>query len=106
MLRVERFSEMVESQPELLAHHYTDAGLKEQAIPNWQKAGQRASQRSANIEAIRHFTNGLELLKPLPYTAEHTQQELFLQTALAPALMAVKGLGSLEVGKAYARARE
>jgi predicted ATPase len=49
----------VTSTPELLAHHYTEAGLIEQAIPYWQQAGQRATERSANTEAISHFTKGL-----------------------------------------------
>ena len=48
----ERFAELKETQPELLAHHYTEAGLIVQAIPYWQQAGQRAIQRSANVEAI------------------------------------------------------
>ena len=47
-----RFPETVETQPELLAYHYTEAGLKEHAIPYWQQAGQRALQRSANTEAL------------------------------------------------------
>jgi class 3 adenylate cyclase len=63
-----RFAEVKETQPELLAHHYTEAGLGAQAIPYWQQAGQRAVQRSAHREAINHFTKGLELLKLLPDT--------------------------------------
>ena len=59
-----RFPESCETQPELLAHHYTEAGLAEQAIGYWQRAGQQASDRSANLEAISHFTTGIELLKP------------------------------------------
>src|SRR3989475_5247577 len=51
-----RFPETVETQPELLAHHYTDASFIEQAFPYWQRAGQRAIQRSANVEAISHLT--------------------------------------------------
>ena len=58
-----RFPETAETQPELLAHHYTEAGLAEQAIPYWQRAASRAIQRSANVEAISHLTKGLELLK-------------------------------------------
>ena len=81
----EQFPETVETQPELLAHHYTEAGLIEQAIPYWQQAGQRAIQRSANVEAISHLTKGLELLKTLPDTPERTQQELTLQIALGAA---------------------
>src|SRR6266581_4484787 len=58
-----RFRESVEIQPELLAHHFTEAGLSVQAIRYWQRAGQRATQRSAHVEAIGHLTEGLELLK-------------------------------------------
>ena len=78
----EQFVEIIETQPELVAHHYTEAGLIEQAIPYWQRAGQRAIERSANVEAISHLTKGLELLKTLPDTPERTQQELTLQIAL------------------------
>ena len=77
-----RFPEIGETQPELLAHHYTEAGLMAQAIPYWQRAGQRAIERSANVEAISHLTKGLELLTTLPDTPERTQQELALQIAL------------------------
>ncbi|MBI3799862.1 MAG: AAA family ATPase [Deltaproteobacteria bacterium] len=102
----EKFVETKETQPELLAHHYTEAGLSEQAIPYWQKAGQRATQQSAHVEVISHLTKGLELLAALPNTPERAQQELLLQTALNPALMATKGWAAPEVGQAYARARE
>ena len=102
----EQFAETVETQPELLAHHYTEASLIVQALPYWQKAGQIARQHSANVEAIGHLTKGLELLKTLPDTPERAQQELDLQTTLAPALIATKGYASTEVEKAYARARE
>ena len=102
----ERFPETIETQPELVAHHYTEAGLIEQAIPYWQQAGERAIQRSAYVEAISHLTKGLELLKTLPDTPERPQQELNLQTPLGPAFMATKGYAAPEVGKAYTRARE
>ena len=88
----ERFPETIETQPELLAHHYTEAGLIEQAIPYWQQAGQRAIQRSAYVEAISHLTKGLELLKTLPDTPERAQQELNLQTPLGLAFMATKAM--------------
>ena len=92
--------------PELLAHHYTEAGLSVLAIRYWQRAGQRAIQRSANIEAISHLTQGLEVLKTLPDTAEHTQQELALQVALGPALLVTKGHAALELEQPYTQARE
>jgi class 3 adenylate cyclase/predicted ATPase len=95
-----------DAQPELLAHHYTAAGLIAQAIPYWQQAGQRAAQRSANVEAIAHLTKGLALLKIIPDTLERTQQELRLQIILGAPLMATKGWAAPEVGKAYTRARE
>ncbi|HEV8712676.1 MAG TPA: adenylate/guanylate cyclase domain-containing protein [Candidatus Binatia bacterium] len=102
----ERFTEIKETQPELLAHHYTEAGLIAQAIPYWQKAGQRATRRSANVEAIAHLTKGLELLKTLPDTPERTQQELTLQVALGAPLQATKGFAAPEAEKAHTRARE
>ena len=101
-----RFSDIKETQPELLAHHYTEAGLIEQAIPYWQRAGQRASQRSAHVEAISHLSKGLDLLKTLPDTPERAQQELTLQIALGAPLQATKGFGAPEVETVYTRARE
>jgi predicted ATPase/class 3 adenylate cyclase len=102
----ERFLETAELQPELLGHHFTEAGLTEQAIPYWQRAGEIAIRRSAHVEAISHFTKGLELLKALLKTPERAQQELALQSALGPALIATKGYGAPEVEHAYARALE
>jgi predicted ATPase len=102
----ERFPETMETHPELVAHHYTEASLIEQAIPYWQKAGQQAAQRSANAEAISHLTRGLDLLKTLPDTPERAQQELTLQIALGGPLMSTKGFAAPEVEKTYARARE
>ena len=61
-----RFPEVCATQPELLAQHYTEAGFLVQAIPYWQQAGQRAVERSANVEAVAHLTKGLELLATLP----------------------------------------
>jgi predicted ATPase len=101
-----QFPETAAAQPELLAHHCTEAGLNAQAVAYWQQAGQRAIQRSAHVEAMSHLTRGLERLATLPDTAERTQHELSLQTTLGSALMATKGQGAPEVGQAYARARE
>jgi class 3 adenylate cyclase/predicted ATPase len=101
-----QFPETVTTQPELLAHHYTEAGLIAQAIPYWQQAGQRALERSAHLEAVAHLTQGLEVLATLPDTPERAQQELDLQTTLGPVLMVTKGMGAPEVLQAYARARE
>jgi predicted ATPase len=92
-------------QPELLAHHYTEAGLREQAIPYWQRAGQQASERSAHVEAIRHFTTGIELLTTLPETPERTQQALSLYIALGAALQIAQGHAAPEAEHAYTQAR-
>ncbi len=102
----ERFPETTETQPELLAHHYTEAGLVEQAIIYWQQAGQRATERSANVEAISHLTRGLELLKALPDTLERARQELTLQVTLGMPLIAAKGQAAPEVERTYTRALE
>jgi TOMM system kinase/cyclase fusion protein len=101
-----RFPEVCETQPEWLAHHYTEAGVMAQAIAYWQRAGQRAVERSANLEAIGHLTKGLEVLATLPETGERTQQELALLTTLGPAMIVIKGYGAPEVEDTYLRARE
>jgi TOMM system kinase/cyclase fusion protein len=101
-----RFPDIAETQPELVAHHYTEASLGEQAVEYWQRAGERASERSANAEAISHLTKGLEVLKALPDTPARLQHELALYTILGRALKDVKGYGNPEVEQAYARARE
>ena len=102
----EEFTKTAEVQPELLAHHFTAAGLTEKAIPYWQKAGEMAIRRSAHVEAISNFTTGLDLLTALPDSPEWAQQELDMQIAIGPALIATKGWQVPEVRQAYTRARE
>jgi len=99
------FPEVCETQPALLAHHYTEAGCAEQAVPYWQRAGQHASDRSANLEAISHLTTGIALLRTLPETPERLQQALALFIALGAALQMAKGLAAPEVEQAYTQAR-
>jgi predicted ATPase/class 3 adenylate cyclase len=101
-----QFPELGETQPELLAHHYTEAGLSAQAIVYWQRAGQRALERSAHAEAIAHLTTGLALLTSLPETPERTRRDLVLHITLGTALIATRGYAAPEVEQAYARARE
>jgi class 3 adenylate cyclase/predicted ATPase len=100
-----QFPDTVAMQPELLAYHYTEAGLPAQALPYWQRAGQRASERSAYVEAVAHLTRGLEVLTTLPETPERTQHELRLQLALGVALIAAKGYAAPEVENVYTRAQ-
>jgi class 3 adenylate cyclase/predicted ATPase len=101
---VKRFPESGTARPEIIAHHYTEAGLKTKAISYWQKAGDRAVERFANEEAIVHLTKGLELIEDLPKNPEHSRQELMLQLALGPPLSLLKGFAAPEVEAAYSRA--
>jgi len=82
---------MIERQPEILALHYARAGEAIKAAGYWLRAGQQAARRSANIEAITHLTNGIEILHSLPETPERDGQEAALQLALGPALMVTRG---------------
>jgi predicted ATPase len=93
-------------EPELIAYHLTEAGAMEQAVDYWLKAGLRAMQRSANIDAERHLRKGLELLAPLPETASRLQREIALQNALGVCLMPTRGFGNPEVAAAFARGAE
>ncbi|MDR4484850.1 MAG: adenylate/guanylate cyclase domain-containing protein [Nitrospirales bacterium] len=101
-----RFSATAESEPELLAHHYTHAACPERAIPFWQRAGQRALKRSANPEAITHLGKALECLENLQDTKERRETELDLQLSLMPANMAIRGWASEEVEACCVRSRE
>jgi DNA-binding winged helix-turn-helix (wHTH) protein/predicted ATPase len=89
-----------------LAVHFEQGRDYQRAVQYLQQAGQRASQRSAHVEAITHLTKGLELLKTLPDTPARTQQELDLQITLGPTLLAAKGPSAPEVESTYTRARE
>jgi predicted ATPase len=103
---LEAHPETAETQPELLAHHYTEAGLAASAVGYWQRAGERSSARSAYVEAVVHLTKGLEVLQTLPDTPARAQRELEMQLALGQSLGVTKGLGAPEVGHAFVRARE
>lgn len=102
----ETFPETAEHQPELLAHHFTEAGSVAQAIAYWQKAGERSQERSANIEAIAQLGKGVELVRTLDESQERDQQELGLLVPLGVVWMATLGWASEEVGRTLQRARE
>jgi predicted ATPase/class 3 adenylate cyclase len=99
------FPEITDSQPELLAQHYAEAGLAEKSVVYWGKAGRRSAARSALTEAAAQLQKGLDQLKLLPDTPERRRQELELCSALGSVLHAVKGYAAPETGHAYARAR-
>jgi tetratricopeptide (TPR) repeat protein len=98
--------ELAKTQPELLAHHYTEAGEYEQALRAWARAGRRASLRSANQEAVSHFQQALRMLRLLPDMPQRLQEELRLLISLGTPLAQVLGYRSPEVERTYARARE
>ncbi len=102
----ELYSDVAETQPEILAHHYASADLREVAIPYLKAAAEKSMRRSANPEAIAHLTKAQELLNTLPEGPDRLQQELALQLAIGTPLIATKGFASPEVGTVYARARE
>ena len=102
----DQFPDAVQTRPELLAYHATEAGLTDQAIWYWHQAGQHALQRSANIEAVAHFRQGLALLGGLADTPERRQQELSLHAALATVLITTQGFAAPEVIHVYMRARD
>ena len=92
---IERLApELVDRTPEVLAHHYTEAGLSAQAITYWHRAGQHAVQRSANTEAVSHLRQGLALLPTLPDDHERARIELLLLLTLGNPLMVLKGYGA------------
>ena len=101
-----QFPETLDASPELLAHHCTEARLGPKAVHYWQLAGRRASERSANVEAISHLTRGLDLVATLPETAERRRGELDLLLTLGPVLMNTKGPRTREVAQIYSRALE
>ena len=94
------------AEPELLAHHFTQAGLIDEAIERWDKAGQLAAGRSTMAEAAVHFGQALQLVASLPKSRQLRSRERALQLGLAATLMAAKGWASPQAGDAYARARE
>ncbi|KRQ96277.1 adenylate/guanylate cyclase domain-containing protein [Bradyrhizobium valentinum] len=99
------FPELAESQPEVLAYHYQEAGNHQLAIRSWFESGQRALAHSANVEAIASFRKALQLLSALPETPERTKHEIDIQLALGIPLIAVHGYASAETCEAFSRAR-
>jgi predicted ATPase len=98
--------ELMDSQPELFAQHYAEAGLVEKSVAYWGQAGRRSAARSAMAEAAAQFQKGLDQLALLPDNRQRQQQELEFWSALGAALRFVKGQAAPEMGHAFARARE
>src|SRR5262249_22063383 len=99
------FPETVETQPELIAHHFGQAGLTERAVEYWRKAGRRAIEHSANAEAIRHLTSALESLQLLPENSERKRAARELEVMLGQAMIADRGYAASETRETLLRAK-
>jgi class 3 adenylate cyclase/tetratricopeptide (TPR) repeat protein len=100
------FPDLAKSGPEILAHHFTEAGFVEPATGYWLKAGILAISRSANAEAVKHLRRGIELVPDLGSSPERIRKELEFYLALGPAVAATEGDGARETSRVFARARE
>ncbi|MBS0587585.1 MAG: AAA family ATPase [Proteobacteria bacterium] len=98
--------ELTETQPELIAQHYTKAAENEKAIPFWLAAGLRALQHSANLESIAHLKQGLELVTSVSEHSLRISFEMQLYSTLGPAIIATRGFGDAEVGDTYQKLSE
>jgi len=102
----QEFPGVVQTQPETLAHHLTEAGLTQKAIEYWSHAGKNAALRSANLEAIAHLERGIELTRYLPAGEGLDRSELDLQLILGPCLIATHGPAASKAVSTFTRARE
>jgi class 3 adenylate cyclase/tetratricopeptide (TPR) repeat protein len=100
----EQFSETVDAQPELLAYHYELGGRGAEAVDLWRRAGDRALERSANVEAAAHFARGIRQNDLLPMTTQRLHAEVTLQIGHGTALIATNGYGASEVEEAFFKA--
>jgi class 3 adenylate cyclase/predicted ATPase len=99
------FAELAENQPEILAHHFSEAGNSQSAIRWWRNSGRRALANSANEEALGHYRNALQILSALPDASERTKEEIAILLELGIPLIAVRGYAAAETREAFARAR-
>jgi len=102
----QQFPDIVQTQPETLARHLTEAGLIEKAIGYWLQAGKNAALRSANLEAIAHLQRGIEVIGHLPAGEGKDRSELDFQLVLGPCLIATQGPAASAAVATFARARE
>jgi class 3 adenylate cyclase/tetratricopeptide (TPR) repeat protein len=102
----QRFPEIIQAEPETLAHHFMEAGLNEKAAGYWLQAGKNAAMRSANLEAIAHLQRGAEAVGRLPEGSQRDRRDLDFQFALGPCLIATQGPASGKAVATFVRARE
>jgi predicted ATPase len=101
-----RFPEVVATEPEIVARHFTEAGLVDPAIDYWLKAGNLALSRSANAEAVKHLRQGIELTQLLAASPERVRKELDFYLALGPAVAATEGDAAPETLRVFSHARD
>jgi predicted ATPase len=101
-----QFADIVASAPETLAHHFTQAGLSERAVPHWIEAGRRALARVALPEAVGHLTTALDVIGQLPGSLERDRRELAVRVMLGTAYMALLGWMAIEISHTLRPARE
>jgi class 3 adenylate cyclase len=101
----DRFGELAENRPEIVAYHAAEAGLAELAVSEWQRASEKALAAAANWEALAHIDEGVRQLALLPEGKDRHERQLAFELARGPALMAVKGYQAPEVEETYRRAR-
>jgi predicted ATPase/class 3 adenylate cyclase len=100
-----QFREVVDGQPEILAHHYSEAGLKENAVRYWLQAGRKAAGRSANMESVAHLQSALQALEELAPSPARDQIELDILMTLGPAYIAIQGPAGRDASSVFSRAR-
>jgi predicted ATPase len=102
----ERFSDIVARQPEIVAQHFTEAGLVDPAVDYWLKAGNLALGRSANAEAVKHLRQGIELTQSQAPSTQRDRKELDLYLALGPATAATEGYATSQTLRVFSHARD
>jgi tetratricopeptide (TPR) repeat protein len=101
-----QFTEITESQPELLAHHLTECGRLEEAVAAWERAGDRAVSRSAFLEGVAHFRRGLGVLETFPATTARARRLLGIHLKLGGPLTATRGYNAPAILDHYSRTRD
>src|SRR5262245_8006330 len=102
----ERFPDVVASEPEIVARHFTEACLVDSAINYWLRAGDLALSRSANVEAVKHLRQGIELTQSQAPSPQRVRKELDFYLALGPALAATEGFARPEPWRVFSHARD
>ena len=100
------FAPLADAEPEIIAHHFTQAGMAEEAVEWWAKAGELALRRSAYVEAVSHYDKAIGQAEQLRESPQSLRRRLRLQIACGQALISARGHGAPETTAAFTRARE